>query len=85
MLSLGCDEWLWKAWGLSVQGAQSSWKGEEVAVPGEVMGEETKVPPCHPTQPDLECDRCRGHLDRCLFLMRMQKLLGNRLCGTSTA
>lgn len=33
---------------MSMEGAQSGWKREEVAVPGEVMGEETKALPCHP-------------------------------------
>lgn len=54
-------------------------------MPGEVMSEETKAIPSHAINPDLECDRCIGYLDRCMCSMRVKKLLRSRLCGTSNA
>lgn len=60
-------------------------EGRGGTVPGEVMGEETKAIPSRPINPDLECDRCIGYLDRCMSLLRVQKVLRSRLCGTSNA
>lgn len=55
-------------------GGDTVWlEGRGGTVPREVMGEETKAMTSHPINPDLECDRCIGYLDRCMCFLRCKK------------